>query len=226
MFTALSIEPTYEHILNLLRQRIFFGIYYPGYELKLDILSDEFACSRTPIRDALQLLDGEGMVDYIPKKGIYVKKTSVGFLEDYFSTRTWMEARALERVCDWGMGREHLGRKMEKELAAYQKRDFAELADSCELVNQLFYGACKSAFLEQFLQKLCHSGPEFVFMGRKDEEYYHHALCLTVGYHKQITSALCEEKRKAIDGICSTHYKQLEENAILYREELEKKKLI
>lgn len=226
MFTTLNIEPTYEHILNLLRQRIFFGIYAPGYELKLDVLSDEFVCSRTPVRDALQLLDGEGMVDYIPKKGVYVKKTSVGFLEDYFATRTWLEATALERACGLGIDREHLEKEMENEQDAYRKRDMMGLADSCERMNQLFYGACKSAFLEQYLQKLCRSGPEYVFMGEKDQDHSHRTLCLTADYHKQITRALCEEKRGAIGGICSAHYKRLEENAVSYKEELEKKKLI
>ncbi|MCP4315852.1 MAG: GntR family transcriptional regulator [Hyphomicrobiales bacterium] len=52
----------FDHIHLALRQRITTLEYEPGARIDVDLLSDEFGVSRTPVRNVLQRLDTEGLV--------------------------------------------------------------------------------------------------------------------------------------------------------------------
>ena len=60
------------------------NIYDEAAELRLDerSLSERFGISRTPMREALTRLDQEGLVNIVPRRGIYiVRKTKAEILE-------------------------------------------------------------------------------------------------------------------------------------------------
>lgn len=50
------------------------GKLIPGESLDERALANKFKTSRTPVREALLLLSAQGLVDIIPRTGIYVKK--------------------------------------------------------------------------------------------------------------------------------------------------------
>ena len=52
-----------EEVTHVLRQRIYGGIYRPGELLRQVQLSEELNVSRTPLREALRLLQSEGLVE-------------------------------------------------------------------------------------------------------------------------------------------------------------------
>ncbi|MEX3008925.1 GntR family transcriptional regulator [Hoeflea sp. TYP-13] len=52
----------FDHIHLALRQRITTLQYEPGTRIDVDVLSEEFGVSRTPVRNVLQRLDMEGLV--------------------------------------------------------------------------------------------------------------------------------------------------------------------
>ncbi len=60
------------------------NIYAENVDLRLDErqLSEKLATSRTPIREALARLEQEGLVEIVPRKGVYiVRKTKAEILE-------------------------------------------------------------------------------------------------------------------------------------------------
>ena len=60
------------------------NIYDDGAQLRLDErkLSEQFGISRTPLREALARLDQEGLVEIVPRRGIYiVRKSKAEILE-------------------------------------------------------------------------------------------------------------------------------------------------
>ncbi|MEA4848075.1 MAG: GntR family transcriptional regulator [Clostridiaceae bacterium] len=64
-------------IYDILRDRILTCCYQPGQLIfEKDIVS-EFQVSRTPIREVLNILNGEGLVKMIPKKGIMISHLSI-----------------------------------------------------------------------------------------------------------------------------------------------------
>lgn len=57
---------------ELLRERIMSGTLPPGSRLNEVALSEELRISRPPLREALRILSGEGLVEIIPGRGAIV----------------------------------------------------------------------------------------------------------------------------------------------------------
>jgi DNA-binding GntR family transcriptional regulator len=54
----------------------------PGEHLHIDELSDRVRASATPVRQALERLHGDGLIDCIPKRGFFSKVPDAGELQD------------------------------------------------------------------------------------------------------------------------------------------------
>jgi DNA-binding GntR family transcriptional regulator len=68
-----------DHTYAVLREAILkMNIYHPDVDLRLDErkLAVQLAVSRTPIREALSRLASEGLVEIVPRKGVYVQRRS------------------------------------------------------------------------------------------------------------------------------------------------------
>ncbi len=61
-----------ERAARVLRDRILTGELAPGSRLDLDAITEEFATSRTPVREALLELSFEGLVRVAPRSGVTV----------------------------------------------------------------------------------------------------------------------------------------------------------
>jgi DNA-binding GntR family transcriptional regulator len=71
----LSLSGTgYVRVRDAIRERIISGAYPPGMRLKTQDLSEQFGISTNPIREALQQLQGEGLVVILPNKGATVRR--------------------------------------------------------------------------------------------------------------------------------------------------------
>lgn len=71
--TPLDISGTVrERAARELRDRIITGALAPGSRIDLDAITEEFATSRTPVREALLELSFEGLVRVAPRSGITV----------------------------------------------------------------------------------------------------------------------------------------------------------
>ncbi len=67
-----AAKPTVQHIRQVLENAIVDGRFVPGEKLDPEALAGEFACSRTPIREALQALEASGLVRIESKRGTFV----------------------------------------------------------------------------------------------------------------------------------------------------------
>jgi DNA-binding GntR family transcriptional regulator len=68
-----------DHTYDLLRDAILkMNIYDPSADLRLDErkLAEQLAISRTPIREALARLAQDGLVEILPRKGVFVQRKS------------------------------------------------------------------------------------------------------------------------------------------------------
>lgn len=95
LFDITSInQKTYE----LLKERIFNSFYQPGARIELAKLREELGISQTPIKDALFKLNGEGLIEILPRKGIYVKQISQKEINEIFDARIMIETGIFETV--------------------------------------------------------------------------------------------------------------------------------
>jgi DNA-binding GntR family transcriptional regulator len=57
-----------------IRDRIFGGTLFPGFPVTEVEIAEKLQMSRTPVREALLQLRSEGLLEYIPRKGVVVKQ--------------------------------------------------------------------------------------------------------------------------------------------------------
>lgn len=80
-----------QRLRDLLEDAIVAGRFVPGARLDPDTLAQEYQCSRTPIREALQQLAMSGMVQVVPKRGTFVTQLSVTELVERFEVMAELE---------------------------------------------------------------------------------------------------------------------------------------
>ena len=87
-----STDRAYRHI----RQRILDGSYLPGARLKEDEIARSLGISRTPVRDALRRLNGEGIVLFTLNQGARVSSWTADDMEEITALRATLESFAAE----------------------------------------------------------------------------------------------------------------------------------
>ena len=63
-----------EQVYQILRQELVRQRYKPGEWLQENEIAERLNVSRSPVREALRMLTGDGLLVEIPKKGVYVRK--------------------------------------------------------------------------------------------------------------------------------------------------------
>jgi DNA-binding GntR family transcriptional regulator len=85
-------------IFQELRERIVFGGFSPGDRLVEAELANRFGVSKTPVREALLTLEGEGLVVLRPHRGAEVTRLSVDEWNDLIFLRDAIEVGALDAI--------------------------------------------------------------------------------------------------------------------------------
>lgn len=90
-------KPLRERVLDELRQRIIDGVYPPGTRLVENELASQLGVSRVPVREAMRVLESEGFVETIPRRGAVVVELSARAVEELFDVREALEVLASQQ---------------------------------------------------------------------------------------------------------------------------------
>ncbi len=145
-----------QRLRDLLEDAIVAGRFLPGERLDPDALALEYACSRTPIREAIQQLAVSGMVQVVPKRGTFVTRLSVSDLVERFEVMAELEGLcgrlAARRITD----DEHAA--LRSALGACRTRAEQHDINGYYYENSVFhhciYGASHNQFLAQEAARL------------------------------------------------------------------------
>lgn len=86
-----------EFVAQILREAILSGALRPGEILRQEILSNALGVSRMPVREAIQILDSQGLVEHSAHRGSTVAKISLEDIEEIFGVRLALETLAIQR---------------------------------------------------------------------------------------------------------------------------------
>ena len=99
--------PLRDVVFQTLRTAILRGELKPGERLMELQLADQLGVSRTPVREAIRMLEQEGLAVTTPRKGAQVARMTEKDMEEVLQIRTALEELAARLSC---------GRITEKEL--------------------------------------------------------------------------------------------------------------
>jgi len=83
-------------IYTAVRRSIIMGHHKPGERINVDDLTQQHNTSVTPVRDALQMLNQEGLVTVKSRSGYFVTRITLKELRDIFELRNILELAAIE----------------------------------------------------------------------------------------------------------------------------------
>jgi len=98
-----------------IRSSILNGEFEPGMQLKLQNLGNRYSISLIPVREALRVLEAEGLVESVRNKGARVAPISMADALDVYRLRLILETAALK------MAFEHVDDELIKTLQQYQR---------------------------------------------------------------------------------------------------------
>ncbi|MDX6536904.1 MAG: hypothetical protein QOD37_1245 [Gaiellales bacterium] len=88
----------YVHVADALREEIERGVAVPGDRLVEMQVARRFGVSQAPVREALRMLEREGLVDHRPRRGVYVRLISAVDIEEIYSLRVAIEGLSARRA--------------------------------------------------------------------------------------------------------------------------------
>lgn len=81
---------------EVVRRRILSGEIKPGEKLREEKLAGELGISRPPLREALRLLESEGLLEALPRRGVTVAPLSEKDAWEIATLRSALERTAME----------------------------------------------------------------------------------------------------------------------------------
>lgn len=128
----------------------------PGQRLVERELAAELAISRIPLREALRLLEAEGLVVIVPRQGAMVAPFTAADVRHLFDVRESLEVLAARLAAQYGDNKEHLAmqRFLRAARAAEEKGDVGALADANAGFHEAVLAASANPLLQSMMQPL------------------------------------------------------------------------
>jgi DNA-binding GntR family transcriptional regulator len=145
-----------DRIREELEQAIMAAEFAEGERLDEVTLSVRFSVSRTPVREALHALAASGLVETIPRRGVFVRYPSFIRLVEMFDVMAELEAMCA-RLAARRITEEELERLEEAALAcerAMEKGDADEYYRENERFHHVLYHASGNSFLAEQASRL------------------------------------------------------------------------
>lgn len=97
---SLNVLSVGEQTYQAIRAKILSKELSPGQPLNPDQMAGQLGVSRTPVKDALQRLEIEGLVNIVPRSGTFVSNPTPQDIIESFDLRRVLEVYAIENaVC-------------------------------------------------------------------------------------------------------------------------------
>ncbi len=152
-------------VADELRRGIMSGTWVSGAPLRQEQLARRLGVSRIPVRDALTVLQAEGLVEMVPHKGAIVAPLSLAAVEEAFAMRIALEPIAL-RSAFANLSKSDLGTAadaLDEEAAASTDYDWAQT--NWRFHHSLYRGS-PYVFLLSTLKALNQTANRYLIMGR------------------------------------------------------------
>jgi DNA-binding GntR family transcriptional regulator len=89
-----------EQVITAIRNAIIEGKFRPGEKIPEHELAEQLGVSRTPIREAIHILEQQGLVVIVPKSGTFIAEVDPEEVQDSLYTRIALEELALRQAIE------------------------------------------------------------------------------------------------------------------------------
>ena len=209
---TLELLPIRTRITSILRKAIYAGEYRSGDELSLTDVAAQLGVSRTPVREAFQVLESEGLITLRMNKGAVVNTINRKFIRDVFEMRILLESEAALRATVNGMEEDQIVKLLERlhQLQEHFDRlDVTEYVALNQAIHQSIWQAADNHQLTNYLLELW-NGPS---VGNGESAAEHHYKQSTVE-HIAILEAIRDRQPEKAKKVMIQHITRSMENML------------
>ena len=95
----IKLLPARERVASAMRKAIIAQDLAEGAQITLDSIAGLLGVSRTPVREAFQMLENEGLIKLSPNKGAVILGITPRTVREHFQIRAALESEASAIVC-------------------------------------------------------------------------------------------------------------------------------
>ncbi|MBE5908112.1 MAG: GntR family transcriptional regulator [Lachnospiraceae bacterium] len=217
--------PLRDVVFNTLRDAILKGELEPGERLMEIHLAEKLGVSRTPIREAIRMLEQEGLAITVPRKGAQVAKMTEKDLEDVLEIRDALDELAAIGACKHMSPEilEELNKAMKSFEEAIAAGEVRRIVEADEAFHNVIYRASDNPKLEAIALNLKEQMYRYRYEYIKDNADYSRLIA----EHNAITEGLKNGDREYVREVMHTHLENQVEgvkNVIRKQEESAQKK--
>ncbi|WP_086710954.1 GntR family transcriptional regulator [Streptomyces antimycoticus] len=195
--------PESQRVRDALENAVIDGHYRPGERLDPARLEQEFGCSRTPIREALQALERSGLVQIRPKQGTYVTELSVSELAERFEVMAELEGMAA-RLSARRIDREALD-DLERALQECESHAAAVDADRYYYANARFHGIVYDSCANEYLRQQAHGLKRALQPYRRLQLRVPDRMRRSLAEHREIADAITRGDAETAENAARDH---------------------
>lgn len=133
--------PLREKVYNYLRSELAQGKLEPGRYIDMGNMAESLNISKTPLRDALILLESDGIVTIYPRKGIMVNPVTMDTIRDIYQIGSGLESALMMSVFDY-IAPVHINRMKDiihQAMKDFEADDFSRAYDLNRLFHSIFH---------------------------------------------------------------------------------------
>lgn len=196
---------------NILANRIVNRKLKPGARLIEDELAEDIGISRTPIREALNRLAQDGLIELIPRKGAQVSRLKARDVEEIYELRKLLEGLATEKATA-SISKEELNeiRKLMKRSELSSKRRLEYFLKVDLKLHNLIISHCDNSRLIKMIKSL----HNFVSSFRVLDAQYARRIKQAHKEHKAILKALFKKDATAARLLIEQHIDNAKKNIL------------
>lgn len=181
-----------------LKDRLVRCVYVPGSVLNEASLAAELGISRTPVRDAISLLESEGYVRIVPKKGIFVTDVLLSDVLQIFQVRMEVEPVAL-RLAGPNLSVEEL--MLWRTRFQTETTDFDERLRLDTGMHLFLIDHCRNTYIIEMMRRVYDKNMRVVLSSRNNQAHAEAAKEEHIG----ILNALIDQDLEAACRLMRTH---------------------
>jgi DNA-binding GntR family transcriptional regulator len=200
------------NLYDRIRADLLDGKLEPGRKLQIEFLCDHYQAGQTPVREALNRLTSDGLVERRDQRGFAVAGISASDLREITRTRCWLEEVALReafatRSVEWEeqvVLAYHRLSKVPRSLSDSEYKENPEWERLHRAFHRALIGGCQSRWLINFCEQLA------------DQLYRYRQLSVRRVYpkrpereeHQAMLEAVVAGDAGAAIGLVTSHYKK------------------
>lgn len=195
--------PLRDVVFNTLREAILKGELKSGERLMELHLADQLGVSRTPIREAIRMLEQEGLAVTVPRKGAQVARMTEKEMEDVLIIRDTLDQLAVRLACD-NITDEQL-RSLQSARRSFENSiksgKLKKIAEADVTFHDVIYKASDNTKLENMLNNLREQMYRYRFEYLKRDKSYPTLL----QEHQEIVEAIRNKDKDLAASVMSRH---------------------